>query len=313
MILTIRTLVKELRPDLFRNARVSVACIRTTQKVFLVFSDDVSRPICVAHVGDLKILERIGEYHRRLCQVTRDLVPEHLVYTSLATGEGLLIVSGLPGTPWFRLTEQNHRPEQWDNLRTLGLATLARFQRAVEAFPDWHRRIRPGDELRRVLGRCLDANVTIPSGLSSAISEFASALDAVGELDCYWQHGDYCLNNLLIDRERVGIIDFEEFGHTCMPLHDEFGLALSIHGLESERTRHVRLPRHHVGACIQAWPGRAAFSSRQLSGLLYHHLLFRIAQCLGRPRRLETQLALVETALWFSEAPHDFLSETGTR
>ena len=36
------------------------------------------------------------------------------------------------------------------------------------------------------------------------------------------------LNNLLVSETAVSVIDFDEFGGTLVPLHDAFGLALSV-------------------------------------------------------------------------------------
>src|SRR3954462_2356117 len=79
--------------------------------------------------------------------------------------------------------------------------------------------------------QCKVRDVRFSENTSASIARWAEALEALAGLPCFWQHGDFCLNNVLVSPARLSIIDFEEFGGPSMPLHDEIGLALSTNAL----------------------------------------------------------------------------------
>ena len=92
-----------------------------------------------------------------------------------------------------------------------------------------------------------------------------------------------------------------------MPLHDQLGLALSVYEFAAEAGVLRRPPRDDIEVCTRGAGAENAFEPRHLSGLLWHHLLFRISQCLDRPLRAPRQASLLELARWFARSPDDFL------
>jgi hypothetical protein len=117
--------------------------------------------------------------------------------------------------------------------------------------------------------------VDLSTRATQYIEQQAGALDSLGEIVSQYQHGDFCLNNLLLSDSSAAIIDFDEFGRTSMPLHDEIGLALSIADL-SPYPEVSRMPKHE-----------------QLPGLYLHHLLWRINQTHLYPTRARARLELM--------------------
>jgi len=307
VILEIPPLVERLLPELLAGAPPSVACVRATRPVFLVFGADSSKPACVVQVGSREALERIHGVVTRLHASLPDLIPRPLASEPLVEGAHVLMLSGLPGTPWFRLMDRYRRADDWVRLRTRALDALRRLHTAMRAIPEWYCRIQPGDELRERLETCLKAGIMLDAQLQDHVGRAAAELDTLGEVLCFWQHGDFCLNNLLISDGAVGIIDFEELGCTAMPLHDQLGLALSVYEFAAEAGIRRRRPRDDIEVCTHAARAEKALEPRHLSGLLWHHLLFRISQCLDRPIRARRQASLLDLARWSARSPVDFL------
>src|SRR5690606_13326326 len=111
-------------------------------------------------------------------------------------------------------------------------------------------------------------------------------LDAIGTVDSHLQHGDFCLNNLLIG-DQPSIIDFDEFGGTSMPLNDWIGLDLSLRELSS---RPDRREAHSIGSCITHAELR---SDAFIPGILVHYLLWRINQAHAHVTREHARRALI--------------------
>jgi hypothetical protein len=126
-------------------------------------------------------------------------------------------------------------------------------------------------------------------------SRLSEELDVLGRLASSWQHGDYCLNNLLVDDSRISIIDFEEFGTTSMPLQDELGLALSTYLLAPRSARTVPL-HEHVQACVENAIGAEPELAKQIPGLFLYYLLRRVNLCHGHPTRARVRRRLIEVA-----------------
>jgi len=313
VILEIPPLLERLLPELLAGARPSVACVRTTRPVFLVFGADTSKPACVVQVGPREALERFQSVLTRLHTLLPDLVPRPLACEPLAEGAYVLALSGLAGVPWFRLKDGCRCADDWIRLRARALDALTRLHGAIRVVSEWRCRIRPGDELRERLETCLQGGVLLDARIRDDVARAEAELDTLGEVSSFWQHGDFCLNNLLLSDGTVGIIDFEELGCTAMPLHDQLGLALSVYEFAVETDVLRGPPKGDIEICTRAAGAGNAFEPRHMAGLLWHHLLFRIAQCLDRPIRARRQASLLDLARWFARSPDDFLPHFMTR
>ena len=122
-----------------------------------------------------------------------------------------------------------------------------------------------------------------------------------------WQHGDFSLNNLLVTNDSIAIIDFDEYGGTLVPLHDAFGLALSV-----PLTQNGRCPLS-MAECIRLCVGPprrdAAIPPIHLPALLMHHLIWRLNQSIGLERRAALGQILRGWIDDLAESPERFLGQ----
>jgi|GEM_PF-5045572 len=303
MIVDIPELVSRLMPGLLGNAPVSVASVWTAQPKYLVFGDDHERPACVIQVGPRLDLERLHSVLTRLHGLLPDVVAEPLFCGPAPWGgcDYVQIQTGLQATPWFRLTSLHRSSSGWARLRERALATLLRFHIAVSDVPDWFDWIHPGDELRRESTLCVAHGTSFSSRAEDCIASSADRLDRLGSIRSHWQHGDYCLNNLIISRSGIGIFDLDEFGLTCMPLHDQIGLAHSVTDLAPGGSEPGAL-QTNLEACLQALPDWID-PSMHCGGFYLHHLLWRINRCHGKPTRERTRHFLESTLESFASSP----------
>lgn len=299
MILDVPTLVAELVPDLGSVQPLSVICVKATRPVFLVFADNANRPACVVEFGLREELERtrdiLDQLHRRL----PGLVPVPLACAPWRGGH-VLVQSGLPGWPWFRLLGHVRRREDWDRLRGRAKEALHLLHAAIRSVPEWLALVAPGDELRRQVEGSLDRGIALSARAVECARAWSDRLDDLGQVSSFCQHGDYCLNNLLIDDENLGIIDFEEFGWTAMPMHDELGLALSIHHHAGRSGFDLRVSEELAACC------RPVHLPEELvPGLFLHHLFWRVNQGSDRGRGVLVAelLAMIER---FASSPGEF-------
>jgi hypothetical protein len=302
MILEIPDLISDLVPGLLDGGPVSVACVRTTRPKYLVFGVDVDRPTCVVQFGPAEAVEREHQALARLHPTLPDLVAAPLACTEWREAVFVQVQSGLPGSPWFRLTDRVRSARGWSCLAQQALKALSRFHDAVRGVPEWAETVRPGEELRRQAAACRLSATLFSARATDSIDAAAELLDDLGARPHFWQHGDYCLNNLLVSRSGVAIIDFEEFGGTLMPWHDEIGLALSLNDLSPRGARpladalnDIPMPEH-VG-----WPqptDRDVFK-----GFIMHHLLWKINQAACRPTRAPVRASLARAVEQLAAAP----------
>ena len=312
MILGIPDVVASFLPDLSRGAALSVVRIQTTRPVFLVFAASSAQPVCVMRFAGPNEVRMVHEALEVLQPALPGLVPESLVCSPWDGGQWIHIQSGMPGIPWFRLRSAIRGRHGWLNLRTRASQSLADLHAAVRDHAAWTRTICPARELREQHARLLAEGTSLSQAVSRSVTEAADGLETLGSLAWYAQHGDFCLNNLLVSRSGLGVIDFEEFGATAMPLHDELGLALSFHDFLRD-TPHG-LPLHeHINACVERTLSAHPFLSACLWGLFLHHLLWRANQCHQRETRRAMECTLIGLVEHYVRQPQEpFLSRQAT-
>src|SRR5205823_8004264 len=124
------------------------------------------------------------------------------------------------------------------------------------------------------------------------VDDCIEALDELGEVVGFAQHGDFCLNNLLVSEAGLAVIDFDEFGRTHMPLQDEIGLALSFQHF-APRGGRLLPPADDLARMLRNRHGANADAAGHLGGLLLYHLLWRINQTHDWPTRAGVRRSLV--------------------
>jgi phosphotransferase family enzyme len=307
MMLDVVALVQRLLPGLLTTDHPSVASVCTTRPKYLVFDGDSTRPACVVEFGERDRLVRVDQILRELRTRMPSGVPASLCCTEWRNGTYVHVQEGLAGAPWFRLSEGIASETQWRRLLERSIEAMRRLHVATRRLEAWTGRVHVGAELDRQLTLCRDRGIALGGSTLARAADWGRDAAAAGPLATCWQHGDFSLNNLLVASDSVAIIDFEEFGGTSVPLHDAFGLALSVTLSQGEERT---LPRQEcIRACVNTAIADEAVEPGCVPALLLHHLLWRVNQCHGLPRRAPLRETLLAWIDQLSEAPHSFLGQ----
>jgi aminoglycoside phosphotransferase len=305
MILEIPALVRQFVTDPPPGKHLSVARIETTNPVYLVFDETSDAPRWVVRVGPRATVSRDHDTLRALHSVAPTLVPRSIYCGLWKDTEWVHIQSGLKGSPWFRLQHSLETTHDWSRIKTGARDALRLLHTAIRANPSWIRGVDLAAELQRQRDRT--------SGLRSRSVAIERALDAAhlallrhGPTPWFSQHGDFCLNNLLFTESTVGVIDFEEFGLTAMPLHDEFGLVLSFADLTPRPFEDTLAD--HVASVLADVLHTTPWLTHCLEGLFLHHLLWRISQCSTLSNRASVMGSLQEVLERYGTSPQDLFA-----
>ena len=307
MILDAEERIAGLVADNAKRARLSAVCIYASRMKLLLFDgQDASKPLYVAQVGTFPELDREDRFLRALHSALPELVADSLGCFPWQRDEWLQVQRGLPGVPWFGLAHRLRSVAEWMDLRERAIDALRTFEVAVRRHQEWTCVLAPGRELMREGSRSEGLGVRQSSRLRAEVERLSGVLDEIGEIRASWQHGDFCLNNLLVSRHTVSVIDLAEFGETSMPLQDEIGLALSLYMLAPEKARGVTL-RDHLNACL----GEAGALAREeyLHGFLLHYLIRRINRSHRQVTRAAMAARLLAAAEALCAAPAQFLDD----
>ena len=289
MMLDIEPLVREMAPGLLAGRSASVACIATTRRKYLVFDAGApARPVCVVEYGDRARLQRTAHVLRLLSARLPGMVPAVISCAAGPDGDWVLIQQGLEGVPWFRVADTIHSAAGWRSLLERSLDAMITLHTATRSAPTWTATIDLGEEITVQAAYAAKTDVPLSKDALRLINEWRRT--GGHALPSFRQHGDFSLNNLLVGRDTLAIIDFDEFGETAVPLHDAFGLALSF-----VLTQDVPpLPRADViRECVRRARVEENVDASLLPGLLLHHLVFRINQCYGLYRRARLRTTLL--------------------
>jgi hypothetical protein len=259
-----------------------VAFIRTTDPVFLIFAPHRAHPRYVAKVGRVAALRGQFDVETRLHALLPDAVARPLGILPLDHEAGVIVHDGAPGQPWFRLADEMQTTEAWMTLRARCLTQLADFEAAVASQPDWVAAPVRHDLGLRALATSLH-DVLAPLDLSTLVAAATAALEDLGPQPAPWQHGDFVLNNLVIDDRRMTVLDLVDFGRWRVPLLDACALACSLH---LHAPAHV--PWHpldaDLAACLAGRPAAGCTAVQKL-GFFVYFLLAAVSDTLGRPTR----------------------------
>jgi hypothetical protein len=307
MMLDVVGVVDQLLPGLLTSAHASVAAVCTTRPKYLVFDTDPSRPACVVEFGEPERLMRIDQILRALRARMPSGIPASLCCADWRNGTYVHVQEGLPGAPWFRMSEGIVSEAQWRKLLERSVDAMRRLHVATRRLDAWTGRVEIAEELDRQVALCRDRSIALSGAALARAQEWGGDATAAGSLATFWQHGDFSLNNLLVAADSVAIIDFEEFGGTSVPLHDAFGLALSVALSQGDD---CTLPRQEcIRACVTTALADEAVEPGCVPALLLHHLLWRVNQCHGLPRRTPLRQTLLGWIDQLAAAPRSFLGQ----
>jgi hypothetical protein len=198
------------------NIRASRASTRRAPK-YLVFDGSSEQPACVVEFGETGRLAAVEKVLAELSPRLPQTVPATLRCAHWKEGTSVHVQQGLPGTPWFRLSDQVNSRDAWVALLERASKVLASFHGAVREVPAWVGLVYPGMELRRQAMLSRFRGVTLSERALQRVEQWSVEADRGGALDGCCQHGDFSLNNLLVSPSSIAIIDFDEFGRTRVP------------------------------------------------------------------------------------------------
>ena len=192
---------------------------------------------------------------------------------------------------------RSHAQAQIAGLTTvtdIALDTLRRFRAAVAVYDDW----RLSEPLPECLTREIDGVCARHDDIAAALNSVTRrrwrlALEDIDPRQWHRQHGDFCVNNLLLDDRSASIVDFEEFGLANAPLHDAFSLGFSLHEF-AERSGVEASLDDMIAQCVSDDPLGDDLAHETRTALLVHHLCWRINQCATRPTRREIAARLAD-------------------
>ncbi len=273
MMLQIESLIHKISGQLTAAESISIACISTTCPVYLAFSGQSDTPCFVVRPANSKSNRVSHELSLRLHQVNPALVPETVgLYEH--NGNAYSVQRGASGTPWFRLPRAVTTPEQWATVRNRAIEALRQFHDGVASVPEWNSRICLGDALRSAYKGFIATGNEPPYPLTAFADSMAEELDRLGAWDGIFQHGDFGLNNMLFEENKISVVDLEDFGITAVPLYDEFTLALSLSTLAPDSVKSSMAIE--LAACTQPMKHRYSFNRKTIQALFLFYLLLRL-------------------------------------
>jgi hypothetical protein len=144
--------------------------------------------------------------------------------------------------------------------------------------------------LRALAASLHDVLAPLGAPVALMLAEAADVLATVAPAPVVWQHGDFVLNNLLVDDDRIGVVDLDDFGKWQAPFVDAFALACSI---SLQARAYVPWPHlaEELAACAAVERGAAAYTPRQRTAFFAHFLLSAVADTLQRPARATIRLS----------------------
>ena len=212
----------------------SIACISTSRPIYLVFDQKSEYPVYVVRNMDDPTALYSHKVHDHLYRLVYDLVPEPIgVYEF--SGKEYDIQKGVEGSPWFQLKSKIRTAEERARLEKRMWQTLCDFQAGIYAGSTSEAcQLKPHEELLKAYSLYQDAGEVPSIELKKIIEQAVKDLLLFPDCLSIPQHGDFCLNNLIIDTDHITVIDFEDFDITQMPMYDHFTLALSLPSLGEE-------------------------------------------------------------------------------
>jgi hypothetical protein len=306
-MLEVVPLVRQLLPGLLQRGRPSVVCIRTTRPKYLVFDNDSTRPVCVVDFGVADRLLRVDRILSELYHRVPGGVPRSLCCSPWQDRMYVHIQEGMQGVPWFRVSDALTTAADWRRLLERAVAAMLRLHSAIGEVPAWVGRVSVRAELARQVSLLELRDISLSALALRRAEEWGEVFGGLDSQPGIWQHGDFSLNNLLVSADSLAVIDFDEFGSTLVPLHDAFGLALSLPLSQEGRCPLSRIDC--VRACMERNLMGGAIAAEHLPGLLMHHLLWRINQCHGLERRAALHRILLGWVEDLASAPEAFLGD----
>jgi len=306
IMLFIKDFARQLIPEWNVNTQLSIVCISTTNPVYLVFANQTSHPELVIRIADSEKIYKAHNITQQLFNEVGDLIPEPITISNFSN-RTFAVQRGVKGTVWFQLGQGISTAAQWNELRGRAITALNQLHAGTRAIENWLTECTPGQELRDGLEKCIATGIRLPLQVKQQVEIMSQQLDRLGTITVFPQHGDYCLNNLIVDANAIHIIDFEDFGITSMPLHDEFSLALSMYAQAPKGINSSIF--HELKICTASAADSLGIDSAVFPSFFMHHLLLRLGEWSHNPRRKQYREWLISILESFIIEPHLFFDQ----
>jgi hypothetical protein len=237
--------------------------------------------------------------HSFLYQLVGSMVPEPVGIFEYF-GEKYDVQRGVRGAPWFQLKSKIRDRKGRMVLERRMWQVLKSFHDAIGATETMRKlpNIKPSEELRKAYCKYKSLEYEL-SFEHKKLIKFAIEDLSIGPgrlCMALPQHGDFCLNNLIIDNEHITVIDFEDYAITTMPLYDHFTLALSLPACSSQPTSAARAFRHDSIITTSEILG---IPPNAVKWHFLHHLLLRLGPWSTGERRRPYRMWLKQVLICF--------------
>jgi len=270
-----------LREELGENP--SVLCMRTVEQKYLVFSDDTNTPKFVLQPGTTENLSIVKDYTEQLHQSLPGRIPEPLAILRDHKNQSYLVQRGVAGVPWFTLRQRMGKDLPWDKILKQSINALVDFHKTTSSYAVWNKEINLQNHYRNLHLQAIEKGDSKLQENSLVCDHCIEALEKYSPMDCFPQHGDFSVNNLLFRSDTAGIIDFEQFGRVYLPMHDEFllmGSLLQLHDSPSIKFAKTLWEEILASSRYEFSPG-----SKALDVLLMMHIMWWLIETHGQERR----------------------------
>ncbi|MBQ0831322.1 phosphotransferase [Marinobacter sp.] len=278
----------------------SVACISTTRPIYLVFGHDAEHPAYVIRRLTDDHDFQTQQVHKYLYQLVDKRIPKPVGIFEHG-GQQYDIQYGVKGAPWFQVKSKFHTEAARAQLEARLWQTLVDFHSAIAAGSNTIETniIQPHDELIRVFSEYHKIERTENAELVKLVESAVNDLSGVPGCSAIPQHGDFCLNNLIIDTSHITVIDFEDYEITKMPMYDHFTLALSLPSCSEEPNLAVNA---YKDAQIAAAAEKLGIAASAIQWHFLHHILLRLGPWSTGEKRAKYRAWLKQLLASFIEA-----------
>ncbi|MDO6442523.1 phosphotransferase [Marinobacter sp. 2_MG-2023] len=261
----------DLLPNNF--SKLSIACISTTRPIYLIFTESDDYPMYVIRkISDDHDLHS-SNIHKKIYQLAGNFLPEPVgIY--IHEGKKYDVQRGVKGVPWFQLKAKIRSKNAREQLEKRIWKTLREFQHTIsQSEYNIIKKIQPHEELKKARLAYLSTGETLSGQLKIILERAIDDLKYSTTCPSIPQHGDFCLNNLIIDTNHITVIDFEDFLITKMPLYDHFSLALSLPSCGNEPAKRANVFSH---SSIVTSANALSIHEELIRWHFLHHLLLRL-------------------------------------
>lgn len=270
--------------ELSLNEPISWVYLNTSEPKYLVFENESDHPKYVVQYGETSSITQAYQHLSQIAPLLPQTVPSPIACIRLENQNCVLVQTGMPGVPWFTIRNCYQTFSQWNNFIEKMAVSLREFHSAISTDDKLHKEVVLAEKLEQIAQLYKNQNnVILPSNFDLIIEQQTALLEDIGPITCHFQHGDFCINNLLVSSNRIAVIDFEHFGVNVIPYHDEFLLTSSVIDFTPE------FPKLTASGIwekvINGCKYKRVIQDFQISALFLHYILWWKIESDKNPRR----------------------------